>query len=76
MGKECKGGGNSAHEPGAATRWGQAGKGRRHRLTCKCGIHSLIGVIDPPLFLWYFSGWPKRPFKIPIPINLTRRSTV
>ncbi len=25
--------GDSPHEPGAETRWGQAGKGRRHLLT-------------------------------------------
>ncbi len=28
MGEECKGGGNSAHEPGAETRRGQGKKGR------------------------------------------------
>ncbi|MCH8039128.1 MAG: hypothetical protein IH977_02135 [Nitrospinae bacterium] len=32
------------------------------------GIHSLIGVIDPSLVLWYFSVQLKRPFKIPIPL--------
>ncbi len=31
------------------------------------GMHSLIGVIDPPRILWYFSGWPKSPFIVPIP---------
>ncbi len=33
------------------------------------GMHSLIGVIDPPLLHWYCSGWPKRACIVPIPAS-------
>ncbi len=39
------------------------------------GSHSLIGVIDTPRLLWYFSVQSKRAFKIPIPsceVNLNQ----
>ncbi len=49
----------------------------RASVTCSpdsCGIPSLIGVIDPPLLLWYFSGWPKRAF-LPIPTAMCSTTT-
>ncbi len=48
MGKECKGGGGTLpHEPGEATRRGQAGKPAVNGSPDSCGSPSLIGVIDP-----------------------------
>ena len=66
MEEECKGG-DSPHEPGAATQRGQAGKASVTGSPDRGGIHSLIGVIDTARLRWYFSDWPKRAFKIPIP---------
>ena len=67
MRKECKGG---EIQPMSQERIHGGGKQGRAAVTCSpdcCGMHSLIGVIDPPRLLWYFSGWPKRAFNFPVP---------
>ena len=63
MGEECNGGGE-IQPMSQARRHGGAKQGRAS-VTCSPdsgGIHSLIGVIDPPQLLEYFSGCPKRAF--------------
>jgi len=50
------------------------GSGKQGRASVTCspdsgGIHCLIGVIDPPLLLCYFSDWPERAFVFPIPYS-------
>ena len=76
MGEEGKGG---EIQPMSQERRHGGGKPGRASVTGspeRCGMHSLIGVIDTALLLGYCFVCPKRPFQIPIPINLTRRSTV
>jgi len=69
MGKECKGGG--IHPVSQERRHG-GGKQGRVSVTgspASGGMHSLIGAIDPPVSLCYFSGWPTRECVFPIPEN-------
>ena len=76
MGEEGKGG---EIQPMSQERLHGGGKPGKASVNCSPfsgGMHSLIGVIDTSRLLRYCSVCPKRPFQIPIPINLTRRSTV
>jgi len=61
MGEECKGVGNLAHEPGAATRRGKQGRASVNGSPDRGGMQSLIGAIYTPRLLRYFSGGPKNP---------------
>ncbi len=71
--------GNSLLEWGKSARGGiqpmsqerRQGGGKQGRASVTCapdsgGMHSLMGAIDTPRLLWYFSARPKRACIVPI----------
>jgi len=59
MGEEYKGGGIQPLSQERRHGGGKPGRASVNGSPDRGGIHALIGVIDPPRLLWYFSAWPK-----------------